>query len=92
MNKVKRLAIGAVAGAVIFGSMAFPAFAAQPADPNCLGDDISDFTQVINPFGGFVNGLAQDGGLNDEVLTHLQGPAHNPFSTCPNDGFPTPLP
>lgn len=77
---------------VMFGSMAFPALAAQPSDPNCLGTDVSGFTQVIKPFGGFVNGLAQDGGLNNEVLTHLQGPTHNPFSNCPNDGFPTPLP
>ena len=93
MNKLKRIAFGTVASALMFGSLAGGAFAAKPEVPNCLGQDLSGLVQALSPWGQFILnspfGNLTNGGFDNEILGHLQGAS--PLSTCPDDGFPTPL-
>ncbi len=66
------------------------ALAVEPADPNCLGTDVSGFAQAARPLGqNVVTGLTP-GGFNDEILGHLQGVPS--ISTCPDGGFPSHVP
>lgn len=86
---IKKLAI-AGAAAAIFASSTLPAFAAKPADPNCLGTDVSGAGQAAGSgFGGFISGLASTTtGVGTEFLAHLDGVPI--ISSCPDGGFPTP--
>jgi len=79
-----------IASAAIAASLALAgqAFAAAPAQPNCLGSDLSGFTKIIMPFGAFVKSVSS-GGVDEEILAHLQGIPT--ISSCPDNGFPTPL-
>ena len=88
MNKIKRFLIAATAGAAIAATLALPALAAKPADPDCLGTDVSGFAQAFVPFGQNVVTTNTSSGFDDEVLDHLQGVQF--FSSCPDGGFPTP--
>lgn len=88
MNKVKRFLIGATAGAVMFGSMAFPAFAAQPAVQACLGHDISGFAKNGQTapadfqfesgagWGGFISGVAGSPGADGKFGVGGEANAH----------------
>lgn len=80
MNKVKRFLIGGAAGAVILGSLALPALAAQPAVQGCFGADISGYAQngETDPgsffefdsgegWGGFISGVATSPGADLHV-------------------------
>lgn len=90
MNKLKKFAIGVTATGILLVS-ALPAFAA-PEQPNCLGQDISGLAQALGgDLGSFVSTIASTttNGVGDEVLLHKQG--LEPNSTCPLNGFPTPL-
>ena len=49
------------------------ALAAEPAQQACLGHDIRAFAQAGAGFGGFVSGMATDGGVGDEIRAHLAG-------------------
>lgn len=74
MNKVKRIAIGLSASAVIFGSMALPVFADQPTSPN-ISPVVVPLAQT-GTFGQTVcSVLGQAQTENDVVLT-VQG--HDP--------------
>ena len=81
-----------VAALLALGTLA-PAsalYAAAPADPSCLGKDVSVLAEAAQPLGQNVVKPLSGGGFNDEVLGHLQGaPA---VSTCPDDGFPSHVP
>jgi hypothetical protein len=63
-------------------------FATAPAIPNCLGQDLKNFAQVDNGFVGDVASGLSESGFDNEILGHLQGVPG--FSSCPDDGFPTP--
>ena len=52
MNKVKRFLIGATAGAVMFGSLAFPAFAGPPEAPATGCPSAFTGDQVVPPDSG----------------------------------------
>ncbi len=80
MNKVKRFLIGATAGAVMFGNLAMPALAAQPASQACLGKDISGYARngETDPdsffafgagagWGGFISGVARIPGFDGNL-------------------------
>lgn len=80
MNKVKRFLIGATAGAVMFGSIVVPSFAAQPAVQACLGNDISGYAKTgetdpgsffaFGPgagWGGFISGVARIPGFDGNL-------------------------
>jgi hypothetical protein len=66
------------------------AFAQPPADANCLGEDVSGVAQLINGLGFVI--VRNEAPMNDNVLFHLQGDETKEPTTCPDDGFPTPLP
>lgn len=83
---IKKIAIGVAASGILFVS-AVPAFAVAPVQPNCLGSDVSSFAQNP-PLGQFIKTLSS-GGVDNEFLAHLQGIPS--ISTCPDNGFPTPL-
>lgn len=87
MNKFKRLAIAGATSAILFGTLATATFAAAPVQPNCLGSDVSSFAQNP-PLGQFIKTLSS-GGVDNEFLAHLQGIPTT--SSCPDNGFPTPL-
>lgn len=52
MNKVKRYLIGATAGAIMFGSLAIPAFAVNPASApaNQIGTTVASLTTQSSNF------------------------------------------
>jgi hypothetical protein len=84
----QKLAATIVASALLlFGSA--QAFAAAPADPNCLGSDISNFAKAAKPLGQNVVKPLSGGGFNDEILAHKQGIPT--VSNCPDGGFPSHL-
>jgi hypothetical protein len=60
------------------------AFAAQPNNQACLGNDFSGYAQGGSLFGGFVSLLATSTtqGIGNEIQLHLNGLV--PDSTIPN--------
>ena len=59
------------------------AFAAQPNNHACLGDDFSGYAQGGSLFGDFVSLLATSSqGIGNEIQLHLNGLV--PDSTIPN--------
>ena len=87
-----------IANALLLGFFASPIFAAAPAQPNCGGQDASNFAQngsiyfgSGSEFGQFHHFYSESFGpeFDSGVLSHLQGIPEN--SSCPDNGFPTPL-
>ena len=87
MGKVILLATLVVA--VFAAGVPRPVFAAAPADANCLGKDISSFTKIYHGFVGDIASALASGGFDNEILAHKQGIPG--ISSCPDNGFPTPL-
>ena len=71
--------LGAATIAVALGA---PATAAQPNHQACLGHDIRAYAEAGPGFGAFVSGLADDGGVGDEIQAHLAGDI--PDAAIPN--------
>ncbi len=75
MNKVKKIAIGVAATGILLAS-AVPAFAAQPNNQACFGEDASSATQISTGFvGGLFSSIARNAtpGAGVEVQAHLAG-------------------
>ncbi|MBI3841313.1 MAG: hypothetical protein HY297_05125 [Thaumarchaeota archaeon] len=91
MNYSKeRLAVLAIAAfALATVGLSTPAIATSPTTPNCLGQDVSSFTKIAPGFVGSVASSLSSGGFDNEILAHLQGIPG--ISSCPDNGFPTPL-
>lgn len=62
--------LGAAALVVALGA---PATATQPNHQACLGHDLRAYAEAGPGFGGFVSGLAADGGVGEEIQAHLAG-------------------
>ena len=70
MNKIKKLAItGAAAG--LFLTSAAGVFAAQPANPGCVGEAVSGQAHAWGGRGEVVSAIAVTGAYGDGVQAYL---------------------
>lgn len=82
------LSVGALAAAAVFSSLVpgmtitQAAFAAEPNNQACLGNDFSGYAEGGSLFGAFIQSLAIFTGLGSEVQAHLGG--FVPDTTIPN--------
>lgn len=95
---IKKIILNISISAVILGVFTSTSFAAAPVQPNCGGQDASNFAQngsvFFGPdseFGKFHSFYSTNfgPGFDSAVLSHLQGIPVN--SSCPDNGFPTPV-
>ncbi|MBI3859544.1 MAG: hypothetical protein HY296_04815 [Thaumarchaeota archaeon] len=84
-----KLLLLALSASLFVLSVPHVSLASAPVTPNCLGQDISSFTKVSPGFVGAIASGLSSGGFDNEILAHKQGIP--PISSCPDNGFPTPL-
>ncbi|QQG48434.1 MAG: hypothetical protein HY247_06735 [archaeon] len=88
-SRMKMTALLALGATLVALSLTPHTLAATPVQANCLGKDISSFTKISPGFVGSIASALSAGGFDEEILAHKQGIP--PISSCPDNGFPTPL-
>lgn len=71
MNKIKRLAVAGAVSAVMLTSFAGAAFAAQPANPGCVGAAVSGQAHAWGGRGEVVSAIAVTGAYGEGVQAYL---------------------
>ena len=70
---LRRSILAGLGAAMMSVALASPSVAGQPNHQACLGEDIRTYAGMGAGFGSFVSGMATEGGVGDEIQSHLAG-------------------